>query len=279
MKQANLIKKLIKEALKTPPKQKCNCGCNTCSNVGSNGPIINEKLDAEIKVSPNFKYHIDNKSPLHETKLKYGSKEYLNLWAEARYLYSREAIFVCDEDKKIITSTNLGEYGLYENKKVPLDLLLETELGTDLDVAITGDNIMLPYEDLLAQIEKDWGKEDLYYEVEQAIFDKDQKQLINILKNWDVYNDYSYLLGLNEFFIYKRNPLTKKIVKENQPAPAKPKTEPGITEPGTKEPTKPKRRTLTPPTEAPDTKPKAKVNESEKELINKIAARFKHLQK
>ena len=75
--------------------------------------------------------------------------------------------------------------------------------------------------------------------------------------------------------------IIKQALIENQPAttPSKPKTEPGIAEPGTKEPTKPKRRTLTPPTEAPDTKPKAKVNESEKELINKIAARFKHLQK
>lgn len=74
-----------------------------------------------------------------------------------------------------------------------------------------------------------------------------------------------------------------KIVNENQPQPSKPTTrptvEPDVMEPGTKEPVKPKRRTLAPPTEAPDTKPKASMKENEKQIADKIAQRFKKLSK
>ena len=39
----------------------------------------------------------------------------------------------------------------------------------------------------------------------------------------------------------------------------------------------PKRRTLAPPSESPNTRPKALMKEEEKELVNKIAQRFKKL--
>lgn len=80
----------------------------------------------------------------------------------------------------------------------------------------------------------------------------------------------------------KINQLKKLIVeaiKEYGEAPAKtkPNREPGIAEPGTKPSNPPKRRTLEPPKEAPKTKPKAenKVNENEKQIINKIVQRYK----
>jgi len=47
------------------------------------------------------------------------------MWAEARYLYSRNAIHVNDTDKEILVETDLGEFGMFEGKKVPLDLLME----------------------------------------------------------------------------------------------------------------------------------------------------------
>jgi hypothetical protein len=67
-----------------------------------------------------------------------------------------------------------------------------------------------------------------------------------------------------------------KLISENQPL-----TYPN--QPGTKEKEetdtkpKPKRRTLAPPSESPNTKPKALMKEEEKELVDKIAQRFKKL--
>jgi len=117
------IKQLIREVLSTPPKKEsCNCGCHSCENVGNKGPVLNESLNAKIVMTENMKYHVDNKLPLTENTFRYGSQAFLDLWAEARYLYSRNAIHVNDDDKEILLETNLGEYGMYEGKKVPLDL-------------------------------------------------------------------------------------------------------------------------------------------------------------
>jgi len=123
MKHADLIKRLIREVLSTPPKKdKCNCGCHTCKNVGNPGPVLNENLTAKIIMSENMKYHVDNKVALTENTFRYGSDAFLDLWAEARYLYSRNAIHVNDLDKEILLETNLGEYGMYNGIKVALDL-------------------------------------------------------------------------------------------------------------------------------------------------------------
>lgn len=227
------IKQLIKEVLSSPPKKKdtCNCGCHSCENVGNYGPVLNKDIKAKIKVTENMKYHIDNKLPLYKTKVK-SLTEYLDLWAEARYLYSRNIIHVNEIDKKIIAKTNLGEYGLFEGIKVPLDLiylnntsLVENNLGTKLDSDFNSGVFMLPYEELLNQIETDYGKSDLYYEVEQAIFDGNFKELTKILKNYEVDKQYLSLLNLNENkYIYKYdsvNRLTKKIPLINEDSASK----------------------------------------------------------
>ena len=112
-------------------------------------------------MTENMKYHIDGKKPLIENTFRYGSKAFLDLWAEARYLYSRDVIDLSGMDKEIILETHLGEYGLYEGKKVPLDLpmveettllptltestlkhlvsktIKETVVGTDIDLSGT----------------------------------------------------------------------------------------------------------------------------------------------
>ena len=120
------LKQLIKEVLSTPPKKKdCNCGCNTCENVGNGGVLLNESVAPKQILSENLRYHVDNKLPLTENTFRYGSQAFLNLWSEARYLYLREIIHVNDDDKEILEETHLGNYGVYEGKKVPLDLPME----------------------------------------------------------------------------------------------------------------------------------------------------------
>ena len=117
------LKKLIKEVLSTPPKKdSCNCGCHTCENVGNPGVVLNENIAPKQILSENLRYHVDKQLPLTENTFRYGSQAFLDLWSEARYLYLREVIHVNDDDKEILLETNLGEYGMYEGKKVPLDL-------------------------------------------------------------------------------------------------------------------------------------------------------------
>ena len=54
-----------------------------------------------------------------------GSSNYFNLWAEARTLYTRGILNFSGDDLAILTETNLGEFGIYEGKKVPLDFIIE----------------------------------------------------------------------------------------------------------------------------------------------------------
>ena len=119
------LRKLIKEALSTPlKKDSCSCGCHSCDNVGNPGVVLNESLVKKDILSENLRYHVDKQLPLTENTFRYGSQSFLNLWAEARSLYLREIIHVNEDDKEILEETDLGNYGLYENQKVPLDLLL-----------------------------------------------------------------------------------------------------------------------------------------------------------
>lgn len=75
----------------------------------------------------------------------------------------------------------------------------------------------------------------------------------------------------------------KQIIKEEIKKILSNNPQPIITKPGTKEKEetevepKRKRRTLTPPSESPNTRPKALMKEEEKKLANKIAHRFKKL--
>jgi hypothetical protein len=117
------LRHLIKEVLSTPPKKdSCNCGCHSCDNVGNEGVVLNESLVKKDILSENLRYHVDKQLPLTENTFRYGSQSFLNLWAEARSLYLREIIHVNDDDKEILEETNLGNYGMYEGKKVPLDM-------------------------------------------------------------------------------------------------------------------------------------------------------------
>jgi hypothetical protein len=124
------LKKLIQEVYHHVTEEKCSCGCNTCENVGNAGVILNESVAPREILSENLRYHVENKLPLTENTFRYGSKSFLNLWAEARSLYLREVIHVNDDDKEILEETDLGNYGMYEGKKVPLDLPMLEEVNS-----------------------------------------------------------------------------------------------------------------------------------------------------
>ena len=101
----------------------CDCGCNICEDKKS--VMLNESLAPREILSEGLKYHLDNARPLTEHVYRAGSDSYFNLWAEARALYSRNIIEVQGDDLEILTETDLGHFGLYENQKVPLDYIFE----------------------------------------------------------------------------------------------------------------------------------------------------------
>ena len=97
----------------------CNCGCGGCQTK-TQGPLLTEGKVKSL-LSEGLQYHIDKQIPLFETIYRIGSDKHLALIKEARKLYSRNIIDLCEEDEGLI-KTHLGEFGVYEGEAVPLDL-------------------------------------------------------------------------------------------------------------------------------------------------------------
>jgi hypothetical protein len=106
----------------------CKCGCNTCETK-IRGPLLTESKVKSL-LSENLQYHIDKQIPLFETVFRIGSNAHLKLIKEARKMYSRNVIDLCEEDEHLI-KTHLGEFALYENESVPLDLPMLNEEDID----------------------------------------------------------------------------------------------------------------------------------------------------
>ena len=102
----------------------CSCGCNTCETK-TKGPLLTEGKVKSL-LSEGLQYHIDKKIPLFETVYRIGSDKHLALIKEARKMYSRNVIDLCEEDEALI-KTHLGEFALYEGESVPLDLPMLNE--------------------------------------------------------------------------------------------------------------------------------------------------------
>jgi len=102
----------------------CDCGCNTCETKST--LMLNESLAPRGILSEGLKHHLDANKPLTEHLYRAGSTSYFNLWAEARSLYSREILEITHEDDlAVLTETDLGHYGMFEGRKVPLDFPME----------------------------------------------------------------------------------------------------------------------------------------------------------
>ena len=102
----------------------CKCGCNTCETK-IRGPLLTEGKVQQL-ISENLQYHIDKNIPLMENVFRIGSDAHLSMIKEAKKLYSRGVVDLCEEDKGLM-KTHIGEFDLYENEIIPLDLPMLNE--------------------------------------------------------------------------------------------------------------------------------------------------------
>jgi hypothetical protein len=102
----------------------CKCGCNICGGA----PVLNESKQYIAPISENMRYHLVNRIPIHENIFRPGSKSFIDLIHETRVLWNKQVIKLNEIDKKIFELTDIGYFGVYEGKIVPLDMpLLESE--------------------------------------------------------------------------------------------------------------------------------------------------------
>ena len=137
----------------------CDCGCNTCDTKST--LMLNESLAPRDILSEGLKYHMDANKPLTEHLYRAGSDNYFNLWAEARSLYSREILEITHEDDlAVLTETNLGHFGMFEGKKVPLDFPIELNEQMDLEDELANMEFGMDY-DQLGDNEKEWVRDEI----------------------------------------------------------------------------------------------------------------------
>ena len=166
----------------------CNCGCNTCE---TKGPLLTEGKVKSL-LSEGLQYHIDKKIPLFETVYRIGSNKHLSLIKEARKMYSRNVINLCEEDEALI-KTHLGEFALYEGVSIPLDLPMLNEIDEDDEYEIASRNLFdmtwdevrrQNNQDMVQDVhdevskddEEDWDDDDNIYTLQEKLKGIDGKE-------------------------------------------------------------------------------------------------------
>jgi hypothetical protein len=82
-------------------------------------------FDNFTPISENLNYHIDNNIPILENIFRPHSTSFYNLISEARELFDNSKIEICNLDRLLFETTDLGLWGRYKGEMVPLDLPME----------------------------------------------------------------------------------------------------------------------------------------------------------
>lgn len=191
-------------------KDKCSCGCNSKMSLKESKVLISEALTN----------HVSRNVPLHESKIDKKSREYLDMWKEARYLYSRGLLEVNTVDKRIITETKLGEVVRYKGKTVPLDYpiaLNEEKWG--IYFGEDGYDTEVKYS---KEFDTQDEAEDFIEGIEHTFKDEDMEGNYQEWKSWvnpddkERYNEVE-VKPLQEHIVFKKqgNKLIKKKISSN----------------------------------------------------------------
>ena len=95
-----------------------DCGCN--------GPQLIKEAQEVIMLSEGMKYHIKEGRQLLHNIYRPLSENYFALFREARELYNAGVLSVTEDDAELLES-NIGEFGIYNGMKVPLDYPISLE--------------------------------------------------------------------------------------------------------------------------------------------------------
>ena len=104
---------------------------------------------------------------------------------------------------KDLEEKNINEQSMKKFIKTKLNEMLNipTEVGGKEDLEILDIVKAKPYVEILSHVANDWGRDSSLYSNLSDLFIHDKlnlKKLIRILVDYDVYDDYSHLLNLNE---------------------------------------------------------------------------------
>lgn len=105
----------------------CNCGCDDCECPSSDNNVQVMNISDFISdiMSESMKYHLKNNKPITENIFRPGSEAFFSVIKEARQLFDSNKVNLCDVDREIFESTEIGKFAYFNGELVPLDLPLE----------------------------------------------------------------------------------------------------------------------------------------------------------
>jgi hypothetical protein len=84
-------------------------------------------LKKRLGFGEGLEYHINSKTPLTENVYRIGSDSYFDLIKEARVQYKKGIYTPLNEEEREMLESDLGEWGLFEGERVPLDFPMHEE--------------------------------------------------------------------------------------------------------------------------------------------------------
>lgn len=197
-------------------------------------------LNLLVDTTPGLSYHLKHELPISENVYRYSSNAFVELFAEARTLHRDGYLQLCEEDRVLLETTDIGEYGEYEGQRVPLDLPMEEpEDSTTLPRAGEyGGNIKKN----MTVVDKNNNKLTIIditdnkvvlkpasYSGEVVVFPDNYDQFAKIFQFWDYFNLEKIVEaeyqgkdvdlnkpkrgGSKKFYVYVKDPKTKKVKK------------------------------------------------------------------
>ena len=79
------------------------------------------------KISKSVHYHVENNIPFAENIYRVHSEEFYKLFREARELFNDGLLTELTSWDKQLLESDIGEFGIYEDQKVPLDCPIQEE--------------------------------------------------------------------------------------------------------------------------------------------------------
>ena len=105
----------------------CECGCEDCmcDEYGEEEEIEKASDFVNTELSENLKWHLKNYKPITENIFRPGSEAFYGVLKEARGLFDLGKVNLCNIDRELYESTDIGRFGYFNGKLVPLDLPME----------------------------------------------------------------------------------------------------------------------------------------------------------
>lgn len=97
----------------------CECGCPNCQCE------FDEEVYSNDDISENIKYHFQNSLSVIENIFRPGSDEFFNILEEGRKLFETNKFTFNEFDTDLFEKTDIGKFGYFRGKLVPLDLPME----------------------------------------------------------------------------------------------------------------------------------------------------------